>query len=414
MLEQILSGSRRALSQAITLVESESPQDRKKTQLLLEALLEHRKPALRIGISGPPGAGKSTLIESLGLYLLRQSKKIAVLSIDPSSSISNGSLLGDKTRMPKLSQDKRVFIRPSPSRGYLGGVTQHAEETLLLFEAAGFDIILLESVGVGQSELEISSLVDVLVLVLSPAAGDEIQGIKRGLFELADLIVINKTDGDLKTQADKTRLAYQHAFSLMGKERPILCISALENKGLENLWEKIQNFKLSDSKQNFQIEQRFWNLAQQRLLADFKSNPKVKTKLPALLNQVKARKISIWQVLQHFFLIGFFALSACQQAEKKVPELIQQLQGKNPKEAYQALIQLTQVADPSALEAVITYSTRKSPEILIQAILAARQFKNPKALPWLFVLSTGHPDELVRNAAHEAFKSLNSTSKSKT
>ncbi|MEI6790135.1 MAG: methylmalonyl Co-A mutase-associated GTPase MeaB, partial [Myxococcaceae bacterium] len=304
MLEQILSGNRRALSQAITLVESESPQDRAQASLLLESLLKHRKPALRIGISGPPGAGKSSLIESFGLYLLNSIQKIAILSIDPSSQISNGSILGDKTRMQRLSQDERVFIRSSPSKSYLGGVSKHTEEAMLVCEAAGFDIILLESVGVGQSESDISSLVDVLILVLAPASGDELQGIKRGLLELGDLIVINKTDGDLKKQAEQTRLAYHHAVHLMGHETPVLCVSALEKTGLENLWEKIQAFKPSKAKQNFLLEQRFWNLAQQRLLADFKSSSQVQTDLPNLLNQVRSKKITSWQALQHFFLIS--------------------------------------------------------------------------------------------------------------
>ena len=414
VLEQILSGNRRALSQAITLIESEAPEDHRQANLLLDSLLKFpplkkggQGGFLRIGLSGPPGAGKSSLIETLGLYLLQKSLKIAVLTIDPSSQISGGSLLGDKTRMQRLSQDNRVFIRPSPAKNYLGGVAQHTEETLLVCEAAGFDLILLESVGVGQSESDIASLVDILVLVLAPGAGDDLQGMKRGLFELSDMIVINKSDGDLEKPADQARLAYQHAFSLMGRSStPVLCVSAHENTGIETLWDKIQEFKPSPSKQGFLLEQRFCNLAQQKLLSNFKSDPKVQTQLPAILNQVKSKKITAWQALQNFFLIILLGLGACNQAQTTVPQLIHQLQGKDPQKAYQALIKLTQIANPSALEAVIDYSARKLPEIRIQAILAARQFKSKKALPWLFVLSTGDPDETVRNAAHEAFLNL--------
>ncbi|MEI6805225.1 MAG: methylmalonyl Co-A mutase-associated GTPase MeaB [Myxococcaceae bacterium] len=408
MLEQILSGNRRALSQAITLVESDNSKDQLEAKLLLEKLVLHRKNSLRVGISGPPGVGKSTLIESLGLYLLEheeRAKKLAILSVDPSSQISGGSVLGDKTRMQGLAQDERVFIRPSPSRGHLGGVTLHSEETMLLCEAAGFDLVLLESVGVGQSESDISSLVDILVLVLPPAAGDELQGIKKGLFELADLIVINKSDGVLKKQADIASKSYQNALHLMGRNTPVVCVSALEHSGMNMLWDKIIAFENLAPKQSYQLQQRFWNLAQQKLLADFKSNPKVRAELPDLLNQVRSRKITAWQALSHFFLVTLLCLGSC-SPEKRTQELITQLESKNTQKAYQALIKLTQIADPKALDAVIAYSEGKAPPIQIQAILAARQFKSRKALPWLFVLSTGHPDENVRNAASEAFSCL--------
>lgn len=241
--KQILSGNRRALAQAITLVESDKPKDRHQAHLLLESLLAHRKPALRIGISGPPGVGKSTLIESLGGHLLKHVQKLAILSIDPSSSISGGSLLGDKIRMQRLAQDDRVFIRSSPARGHLGGISKHTKEAILVCEAAGFDIILIETVGIGQSESDIASLVDILILVFSPTAGDELQGLKKGLLELADLILINKSEGDLKKQANITLEAYKGAFRLMGRHTPILCVSALENTGFDAVWEKIQELR---------------------------------------------------------------------------------------------------------------------------------------------------------------------------
>lgn len=404
MLDSIRSGNRRSLSKAITLVESDAPQDKLQAKKLLQNIGPNHNTCLKIGVSGPPGAGKSSLIESFGLFLLDQIDQLAVLTIDPSSQITQGSILGDKTRMQKLSQHPRAYIRPSPAKNHLGGTTEHTEETLLLCEAAGFDIVLIETVGVGQSESEIANLVDLLVLLVSPAAGDELQGIKRGLFELANLIVVSKHDGNLKTLAKTTQKAYQSALHLMGRSTPVLCVSALESTGLQELWATIQ----STQKSHLDIallEQRFWNLAQKRLLNDFKNTPSVQSQLPIWLEKVQNRQTTLWQAVQNFFLACFLIFAGCSH-KPSISDLIHELQGTDQKLAYRALIKLTQIGDPRALEAVITYSDRKSPDIKIQAILAARQFKSPRALAWLFVLSTGHPDENVRNAAREAFACL--------
>ncbi|ETI51742.1 LAO/AO transport system ATPase, variant 5 [Phytophthora nicotianae CJ01A1] len=210
LVEGVLQGNRTALSRSITLVESTLKSDEEQAELLLDSVLTQRRslrPAhvdppeltsFRLGIAGPPGAGKSTFIETLGLFLTAQGHKVAVLAIDPSSSRSGGSILGDKTRMEKLSNDPNAFVRPSPSRGTLGGVAQHTNEIVLLCEAGGYDIILVESVGLGQSEIVIDDTVDMVMLLVSPAGGDDLQGQKKGIVEIADIVVVNKADGDLK------------------------------------------------------------------------------------------------------------------------------------------------------------------------------------------------------------------------
>ncbi len=243
----IRAGDRRALARAITLVESARPDHRAEALALLDALRTPRREALRIGLSGTPGVGKSTFIEAFGLMLTGQGLKVAVLAVDPSSTRSGGSILGDKTRMERLSRDPLAFIRPSPSQSQLGGVARRTREAVALCEAGGFDIVLIETVGVGQSETVVAELSDLFLLLLAPAGGDELQGVKRGIMEMADLILVNKADGELKPAALRTVADYAGALQLL-RRRPqdpagfprALPVSALEAAGLAAAWEQIQ------------------------------------------------------------------------------------------------------------------------------------------------------------------------------
>lgn len=247
LIPRILSGERRALARAITLVESQKPEHRIQASRLLEGLRGHGKEALRIGLSGTPGVGKSTFIESFGCMLTGQGLRVAVLAVDPSSARSGGSILGDKTRMERLTRDPLAFIRPSPSQSHLGGVARRTREAIDLCEAAGFDVILIETVGVGQSETVVAEMSDLFLLLLAPAGGDELQGVKRGIMEMADLILVNKADGDLKSAATRTCADYSGALRLLRK-RPqdpegfprAMTVSALEDSGLAKAWGDMQ------------------------------------------------------------------------------------------------------------------------------------------------------------------------------
>jgi LAO/AO transport system kinase len=242
----IRAGDRRALARAITLVESARPDHRAEALSLLHALRDGPQ-ALRIGLSGTPGVGKSTFIEAFGLMLTAQGLRVAVLAVDPSSARSGGSILGDKTRMERLSRDPRAFIRPSPSQTQLGGVARRTREAAALCEAAGFDVVLIETVGVGQSETVVAQLSDLFLLLLAPAGGDELQGVKRGIMEMADLILVNKADGDLKPAAMRTVADYSGALQLL-RRRPqdpsgfpkALPVSALAEEGLVRAWDEMQ------------------------------------------------------------------------------------------------------------------------------------------------------------------------------
>ncbi|MFM9149991.1 MAG: methylmalonyl Co-A mutase-associated GTPase MeaB, partial [Solirubrobacterales bacterium] len=248
-LEQgVLTGDRGALSRAITLAESTRPEDVTQAQELISDLLPKTGGSARVGLTGVPGAGKSTAIEALGLWLLDRGKKVAVLTIDPSSARTGGSILGDKTRMQQLSASEDAFIRPSPSGGVLGGVARRTREAILLCEAAGYDVVLVESVGVGQSESEMADLVDTLCLLLVPGTGDELQGIKRGRMEVADVVVVNKADGDRVNAANRARGDFRQALHMLppstpGWETPVLTASALEGTGLAEIWDAVEGHR---------------------------------------------------------------------------------------------------------------------------------------------------------------------------
>ncbi len=248
LAKAVASGDRRALARAITLIESTRAADQTRAEQVLMALLPRSGGSFRIGISGAPGAGKSTFIEAFGKFLTGQGHKVAVLAIDPSSRRSGGSILGDKTRMEQLSRDPNAFIRPSPAGTTLGGVAQRTRETMLLVEAAGFDVVIVETVGVGQSETAVADMTDLFVLLQSPGGGDDLQGIKRGVMELADILVVTKADGDLIPAANRAAADYRMALHLMrpkheGMPAKVLTVSSLEGKGISESWEAMKVFR---------------------------------------------------------------------------------------------------------------------------------------------------------------------------
>ena len=248
LVDGIIACDRKAVARAITLVESKKASDVSLSEKLLEGIQSADGSSLRIGISGSPGVGKSTFIESIGQLMLDDGNKLAVLAIDPSSSISGGSILGDKTRMESLSRNEKVFIRPSPSGESLGGVNRSTRESIAIIEAAGFNITIVETVGVGQSQTEVFDMIDIFIVLLSPGAGDQLQGIKRGIIEVADILVVNKSDGDLKSSSRNTVLDYKNALKLLKPRTkdwsvPVIACSSLENIGLDECWESIQNFQ---------------------------------------------------------------------------------------------------------------------------------------------------------------------------
>jgi len=297
--EAILAGDRRALAKAITLVESQRDADRDAAQVLLRDLLPHTGKSIRVGITGVPGVGKSTFIETFGQHVISQGHRLAVLAVDPSSPVAGGSILGDKTRMEMLSREEGAYIRPSPAGGALGGVAFKTRESLLLCEAAGYDVILVETVGVGQSEHQVAGMVDFFLLLMLPGGGDELQGIKKGILELADAIVVNKADGASEALARTTQQHYRGAMSLLSHEgfwepRVMTC-SALHGQGIEAVWETIQEYaKTARDQGAFDSARATQNLAWMRqliheLLRDnLARHPKVKEAMPALEDAVRA------------------------------------------------------------------------------------------------------------------------------
>lgn len=302
-IEKIRQGNRRALAKAITLVESKLDTHRVQAQEILEQALPYSGNSIRIGITGIPGVGKSTFIETFGLYLIAQGKKVAVLAVDPSSPIAGGSILGDKTRMEELSRNDCAFIRPSPSEGTLGGVAQKTRETMLLCEAAGYDVILVETVGVGQSEYEVAGMVDFFMVLMLPNAGDELQGIKKGIMELADALVINKADGESLNLANQTKRHYSSAMSLLRHSSfwtpQVLTCSAQENNNIDTIWGMISDYTIDANKNNaFQSKRARQNqewmdkLLFEMLELKLKQNPEVKRQLPELHKKVTAGEVT--------------------------------------------------------------------------------------------------------------------------
>ncbi|MBI2241734.1 MAG: methylmalonyl Co-A mutase-associated GTPase MeaB [Magnetospirillum gryphiswaldense] len=294
----VLAGERRALARAITLIESTRPDHREAAEELLHRLLPHAGRSVRVGITGVPGAGKSTFIESFGLHVVERGHRLAVLAVDPSSPRSGGSILGDKTRMEDLSRDIRAFIRPSPSGCTLGGVARRTREAMLVCEAAGFDVVVVETVGVGQSETAVADMVDMFLLLLVPGGGDELQGIKKGIVELADTVVVNKADGDLAVAAKRAARDYTNALHLLTPANaawnvPVLTVSALERAGVGDVWETIGRFKQTmesigrfDERRAEQAHAWMWNEISETLLQSLKDDPGVARLLPGLEAQV--------------------------------------------------------------------------------------------------------------------------------
>ena len=300
----IVGGDRVALGRAVTLIESAKPEDQARAQILLENLLPRTGKAIRVGISGVPGAGKSTLIDQLGLNLVAKGKKVAVLAVDPTSTRSGGSILGDKTRMGRLASEQGAFIRPSPAGDSLGGVTKTTRETIALAEAAGYNVVLVETVGVGQSETAVSNMVDVFVVVGIPGAGDELQGIKRGLLELADVIAVNKADGDQVERANRAAMEYRTALHILAASNPnwspvVLTVSARDNAGLDELWTKVEErhsaLEASGALHARRAEQGVaWmrEIFEQRLLAAFKGGKDVSRRWSEMEKKVRSGEMT--------------------------------------------------------------------------------------------------------------------------
>jgi LAO/AO transport system kinase len=290
----VLAGDRAILARAITLIESLKPEHQAQAQAMLAKLLPHTGKSRRIGISGLPGAGKSTFIDAFGSMLTVQGHKVAVLAVDPTSSRTGGSILGDKTRMARLAVDPNAYIRPSPTGGTLGGVARATREAILVCEAAGFDVILVETVGVGQSEITVSEMVDFFLVLMIAGGGDELQGIKKGVLEIADMIAITKADGDNIKRAQSTAADYSHAMRIITPASPtwsppVVSVSALENRGLDDVWTRIEIHRKATTasgewaaKRRAQQIKWLWAMVDDRLLTRFKTDAKVKKLIPQL------------------------------------------------------------------------------------------------------------------------------------
>lgn len=301
-LAEIRGGDRRAIAKAITLLESTRADQAEAGRALLEELVPYTGAAARVGITGPPGVGKSSFIEALGLHLLGRNERVAVLAVDPSSPVTGGSILGDKTRMERLAQEEHAFIRPSPSGGSLGGVAHRTREAMLVCEAAGFTAVLVETVGIGQSEVAVASMVDFFLVLLQPGAGDALQGIKKGLVELADALVVTKADGDTKAAAERTLVEHGQALGLLRPPSPrwrprILATSAATGEGIEAVWEMVEEHRaLLTASGELQARRReqarawMWSLVEEGLRACFRAHPGVAGRIEQIERDVEALK----------------------------------------------------------------------------------------------------------------------------
>ena len=300
LIAALRRGDRRALARAITLIESTRPDHRDEAERLVESLLPHTGGAVRIGISGPPGAGKSTFIERFGLDGIALGRRIAVLAVDPASKRGGGAILGDKTRMTELAKAPGAFIRPSSAGERVGGVARRTREAILLCEAAGFDTVLVETVGVGQAETAVAELVDMFVLIQQPAAGDELQGVKRGVIELADLVLVNKADGELAAAARRSAADYASAMRLLRPplpewQVPVRTVSALEGTGINEVWDDVARFRAALEQSGAWSRQRaeqarvaLWSEIGDSLLEHFRSAPAVAHRLATVEREVMA------------------------------------------------------------------------------------------------------------------------------
>ena len=300
LAEQVRAGDRRVLAQAITLIESTRDDHRRAADALLEALLPDTGNSVRLGISGVPGVGKSTFIEAFGQHVIAAGHRVAVLAVDPSSQISGGSILGDKTRMEQLAQSPRAFIRPTPTAGTQGGVARRTREAILVCEAAGFDVVLVETVGVGQSETAVADMVDMFLLLLLPGSGDELQGFKRGIVELADLVIVNKADRDLLEAAGRVAAEYANALQFLRPASPdwtprVVTCSALDGTGIGEIWQVVEDYRAAMTATGAFAERRsrqarswMWREVDDSLLASFRAHPAVAARIAELEAQVEA------------------------------------------------------------------------------------------------------------------------------
>ena len=314
LIKGIFNGERASIAKAITLVESSKQSDIEKSRKLISGLLNNPGKSIRVGFSGPPGVGKSTFIESFGTYLVKKNFKLGILAIDPSSNFTGGSILGDKTRMSEISKNENTFIRSTPSRGSLGGVSYGTREAAIILDSAGYDFIFIETVGVGQSETMAANLVDIFTLIIGPGSGDELQGIKKGITEYADIFIVNKNDGDLKIQASKTASDYKSALSFYSKNdklspKEVILVSALEQKGMDEVINSINKI-VSHNKSNHifnvrrQDQLKYWikEEIQNRIQAKFDQKVNTDVELTEKTKKVVEGKIGIYEAANSFLI----------------------------------------------------------------------------------------------------------------